>query len=275
MRLPPFDIERPLNLRAALDVLRELGDEAQPYMGGTELLLVMKMGLANPETLVECKRVPELFGCDFSDEREWWIGAGTTHRRLELDEQLAARIPAFVAMARAIANVRVRNVGTIGGNLCFAEPHSDPATLLMALGARAVLASPAGLRDVPLEDFVLGPLTTALQPPELLVRVAFGAVRGADAVHFRRLAFRERPIVNVALVRRNDGHRLVVGAVGGRPARMYEAEGLLDSGAAPRLVAQAAERETVPLEDLEGSVDYKRHLVGVLTERVVREAIGE
>lgn len=270
MRLPPFELLRPRSSAEAFDVLARYGDDAMIYMGGTELLLVMKLGFAAPAYLVDCKSVSELHGVNLEDPDQWSIGAATTHRRLELGADVRRALPALANLESQVANIRVRNVGTIGGSICFAEPHSDPATLLVALQADVVLLSSAGARKVPLEDFIQGPLMTRIEPGELLSRLVLRPVHPKALVRFQRLVFTERPIANLAYVVADGAHRLVVGAVGSRPTRLRIVEALLEAGEEDLTVlADAACSEVEPLEDLEGSVDYKRHLVGVLTRRIL------
>lgn len=271
MRLPPFHLHRPRSLDDALRLLAQLGEEAAVYMGGTELLLVMKMGYAAPEHLIDCKAVEELHELDLRDRSEWSIGAGVTHRRLEFDVDVLSRLPQLARLEGQIANVRVRNAGTLGGNLCFAEPHSDPPGLLVALGAEVELASATGRRRVRLEDFIAGPFTTGIATGELMLRVIMPPVPGDSIVRYQRLAFKERPVITMSYVRIGaDDHRVVVGAVGARPTRLRSVEALLRDGRdEPRQLINAAMAEVEPFDDLEGSAEYKRHLVGVLTRRLL------
>jgi carbon-monoxide dehydrogenase medium subunit len=272
--LPEFRLERPQSLADALSMLDDLGDDAQVYMGGTELLLLMKLGFAAPEVLVDCKGVADLYGVEVGQGELWSIGAGVTHRDLEEHVGVSQHLPELARLEGQIANIRVRNAGTIGGNLCFAEPHSDPSTLLAALDASVVLASSGGTRTVALADFILGPLMTVLEPGELMTRVLVPAVDDDVVVRFERLAFRERPTVNLAYVRRGARHRLVAGAVGPRPTLLTAAEDLLGDGADVAAVARAAMEQVEILDDLEGSVEYKRHLVGVLVRRALSPVVS-
>lgn len=272
MRLSPFRLHRPSTLPEALDLLAQHEDEAQIYMGGTELLMLMKLGLAAPEHLIDCKGLAELATLDVAGEQHWSIGAAVTHRQLERDPDVARRLPSLAKLEGTLANVRVRNVGTLGGNLCFAEPHSDPPTLLIALGASVELASVDGQRRVDLEEFMVGPLMTVREPTEVLTRIRVPATGPGCRVTWQRLAFRERPAANVAYVERHGDHRMVAGAIGGRPVRLLRTESLLAQGGSEDLdlIAQTARDEVEPFDDLDGSVDYKRHLVGVLARRAVR-----
>ena len=135
MKLPPFTLHRPDSVGQASRLLAELGDDGAAYCGGTELLLAMKLGLASYEHLVDLKRVHGLRGITAGGDGGVRIGAATTHHEIETSAALRARYPEMPAMISQVANLRVRSVGTLGGNLCFADPHSDPASFLMAVDA--------------------------------------------------------------------------------------------------------------------------------------------
>jgi carbon-monoxide dehydrogenase medium subunit len=153
----PFDLRRPSALGEVGALLGEYGDAAALYAGGTELLLLMKEGFVRPRVLVDVKRVPGLDRVT-AVAGGIEIGATASHRSVERSEAVRAHAPLVAGVARHVANVRVRSVGTVGGNLAFADPHSDLATLFLVFDARVVLWSLAGERELPLADFVLGPL---------------------------------------------------------------------------------------------------------------------
>ena len=138
MKLAPFTLHRPGSVGQASRLLADLGDDGAAYCGGTELLLAMKLGLASYEHLVDLKRVDGLRGISAGVDGGVRIGAAATHREIETSAALRARYPEMPAMISQVANLRVRSVGTLGGNLCFADPHSDPASFLMAVGATLV-----------------------------------------------------------------------------------------------------------------------------------------
>jgi carbon-monoxide dehydrogenase medium subunit len=274
MTLQPFSLEVPGDVGEALRLLEQHGDAASLYMGGTELLLILKLGLASPDVLVDGKRLPELRGIAVADGVVD-IGAACTHREIETSDAVRRLLPALASLSARVANARVRNVGTIGGNLCFAEPHSDPATLLIALGATVELCSRAGSRRLPLEEFTLGALHTALGEAEIMTRVRIPApASGPVRVGYERIAFHERPVANAAVRLDGDDARVVVGAVGGRPARVPAAEDLVRNGAEAQSVADAVAASVDPLEDAQGSVEYKRHLAGVAVARALHAALA-
>lgn len=285
MRLTPFRLHRPETVEQASDLLAELGPAAALYCGGTELLLVAKLGLTDFTDLIDVKRIPELAGIDANGALR--IGAATTHRELEHSPIVRARWPSLAAMERHVGNIRVRNVGTIGGNLCFADPHSDPATYLIAAGARLIARRGGGApREIAVEEFTRGPYRNALAAGELLVGVEVPELPPGSALVHRKMSFRERPAITVATsVTVIDGAvaqaRLAVGSVGVAPVRLRGAEPALvgadaSSPEEQRLseFAQNAAEEAQPVADANGSVEYKRQLVRVLVGRCAREAVS-
>jgi carbon-monoxide dehydrogenase medium subunit len=277
--LPPFDLHRAGSVEEARDLLLRHGDDAAVICGGTELLLLLKLGFAAYGHLVDIKGIDALRGIR-TDDGTLVIGSTVTHREIERSPLVLERLPALAGMARRVANVRVRSVGTLGGNLCFSDPHSDPATFLLALDAEAEYDG----KRVPLAEFLVGPYETALEHGQLLAGVRIPVPAAGTGVAHRKLAFHERPAATVACaVRVTDGQvahaAIAVGSVGARAVRAAEAEQVL-RGAAPddrtalaraaELAAEAAE----PVEDANGSADYKANLVRVLVERCFDEAVA-
>jgi carbon-monoxide dehydrogenase medium subunit len=281
MMLPSdFALHRPDTVGEAAALRAELGEAAALYAGGTELVLAMKLGVLDYEHLIDVKRIGSLRGIEAGDG-ELRIGALVTHRELEADARVAEALPALAALERSVANVRVRAVGTLAGNLAFAEPHADPPALLVALGARVVLAGVDSRRELPLEDFISGPYETELGEDELIEAIVV-PVTGARAA-YRKFQVLERPAVGIAAVARlADGvfgsePVLVAGAVDERPVRI-PCPGLAgaryDDEDALAALASAASEAVEPTDDLSGSEEYKRHLTGVLAKRAVL-ALGE
>lgn len=283
--LAPFELHRATSVEAATQLLDEHGDDAVVYAGGTELVLLMKLGFAAYGHLVDVKPIPELSGIDI-DAGTLRIGGAVTHRAIERSPIVAAGWPEFVSMERGLANIRVRAMGTLGGNLAFADPHSDPAAFLLAADARIVLGRGEARRSVPLAGFIRGPYTTALETGELVVAIEVPAVPAGAGMAHLRFAFHERPAVTVScLVRVADGQvaeaRVAVGSVGVVPVRATAAESTLvgiDAGipqtSALAAAGEAAAEASDPVADANGSADYKRHLVAVLVGRAVRLAIA-
>jgi len=281
--LQPFELAEPTSVAEASTLLARHGDAARLYAGGTELLLAMKEGLVHYDYLVNVKTIPGLAGVRLAGDGTLAIGAATTHRALERSPAVRERFPAIARMEIDVANVRVREVGTLGGNLCFAEPHADPGPLLEVFDATVRLERAGGARTIPLEALFVGPFETCLEADELLTEVAVPPLPPGMAAAYLKFGFLERPSVGVAVaVGAADGHvadaRIAVGSVGPVPRRMREAEAALrgaplgDGGAALAEAGRLAARAADAVTDLHGTAEYKEHLVGVLLRRAVRQA---
>ncbi|MGE5853571.1 MAG: FAD binding domain-containing protein, partial [Deltaproteobacteria bacterium] len=168
--LQPFRVLTPANVEEASAELVRLGERATIYAGGAELILLLRYGMVHAEYLINIKGIDGLSEIGW-DGRTVQIGATVTHRRLETDSLIRERLPLLADAESRIANIRVRNQGTLGGNLCFNDPHSDPGTALLVHEAEVILARKDGLRQIPLSDFLSGMYATALEPGELLQKV--------------------------------------------------------------------------------------------------------
>jgi carbon-monoxide dehydrogenase medium subunit len=280
--LSRFVIHEPKTVEEASSLLTAHGPEAAIYAGGTELLVVMKERLVHFPHLVNIKTIPGLANISLDTAGEVIeIGPLATHRMIERSPLVREHAPLLADLAAHVANVRVRAAGTIGGNLCFAEPHSDPATLLVAWGATFALTSEETTRKLPAKEFFVGMLETARGHEEVLTAIRIPLLPADSGSAYERFKIHERPTATVAVVLRVVADeiveaRIVVGSVGPRPRRLPLAEEVL-VGQRPvgSLFASAAERardETEVTEDQFESGDYKRHLVRVLTERALTTA---
>jgi carbon-monoxide dehydrogenase medium subunit len=281
--LNPFALHRPHSLDEADEFLAQYGDEAVVYCGGTELLLVMKLGLAAYSNLVDLKGIPELRVLEERDGK-LCVGAAVTHRELERSPLVHRLFPTLAEMERRVANVRVRSAGTLGGNLCFSDPHSDPATFLLASGAELVCRRRAAERTIQIAEFVRGPYETALDPHELLAEIRIPVPRSGTVLVHKKFVLHERPALTVSCFMRAEGGqiaetRIAVGSVSATPGRVTEAENLLvdvpiESGAdQARMAGEIAAEQVTPFADLNGSVDYKRNLVRVFVSRCCTNAM--
>jgi aerobic carbon-monoxide dehydrogenase medium subunit len=280
--LQPFRLEEPESVAEASALLARYGDSARLYAGGTELLLVMKEGLLQYERLINIKLIPELTQMSMRDG-VLHIGAATTHRTLEQSPLVRAHFPTLAAVEANVANVRVREVGTLGGNLCFAEPHADPGTLLQVYDATVQLDRDGGSRQLPVEDFFVDSFEVGLEADELLTSIQVPALAPHTAVVYRKFGFLERPSVGVAVAvtaTAEQVHRvkLAVGCVGPVPRRMREVEEVLSgkdidaARAAMDNAMQMAGQAADAVTDLHGSAEYKAYLVGVLLRQAFAEA---
>jgi carbon-monoxide dehydrogenase medium subunit len=283
--LQPFLLDEPTTVRDASALLARYGESARLYAGGTELLLAMKEGLLHYERLINIKLIPELAGHTL-ENGGLRIGAATTHRTLERSPLLRTHFPTIARMEAHVANVRVREVGTLGGNLCFAEPHADPGTLLQVYDASVELSRQDGKRTLPLEAFFVGPFEVALADDEILTTIHVPPLPAHTAAAYLKFGHLERPSVGVAVAVTAipDGVqavRIAVGCVGPTPRRIREAEALLSGKevtetrtaieAAGALAGRAAEAIT----DLHGSAEYKAYLVCVLLRRAFEQAYSQ
>jgi carbon-monoxide dehydrogenase medium subunit len=277
--LPAFDLHRAASVEEATALLSRFGDDAIPVAGGTELLLLLKLGFGAYGHLVDVRGIPELSGIRV-ENGVVELGAAATHREIERSATVREQLPALAEMERSVANIRVRTAGTLGGNLCFSDPHSDPATFLLAAGAEAVVQRGDDPRRIlPLDAFLRGPYETALEEGDLLLSIRVPATVAGTGIAHRKLAFRERPAATVAVwVRVAPGGveeaRIVVGSVGPVALRASEAEALLTAGAPLEEIADAAAAACNAVEDADGSVLYKRQLVRVLVGRTLVEALA-
>jgi carbon-monoxide dehydrogenase medium subunit len=263
-------------------MLTRYGPDAAIYAGGTELLVLMKERLAHFSHLIDIKPVPGLAGITLDDAGgSISIGPLASHRSIETSPLIREHAPLLAELESQVANIRVRHAGTIGGNLCFAEPHSDPATLLVAWDATFTLTSAEQSRAIPATDFFVGLLETARADDELLTEITVPLLPGNAGSAYQRFKTHERPTATVAAVLwMADGEivdsRVVAGSVGNRPERLAGVEPVLNGNRPlPELYRQAgdAARDQVTIEE-EGfeSSDYKRHLIGVLTAKALHQA---
>lgn len=282
--LKRFRLEEPESVKDAAELLARYGESARVYAGGTELLLAMKEGLIHYERLVNVKKIRSLDEVKL-DDGKIRIGALSTHRRLAGSALLRERLPVFAQMEENVANIRVREVGTIGGNLSFAEPHADPGTVLLALGAKLIAEKASARREVPIEKFFVGAYETCLEQDEILTAIEVPLPPARSGAAYLKFGYLERPSVGVALLLVLDPEgksiaeaRIAVGCVGPAPKRIEEAESLLKGKGvkdASRAVAQAGEvagRAADAISDLHGSQEYKEHIVQVLLRRAFQQA---
>ncbi|HLH24100.1 MAG TPA: xanthine dehydrogenase family protein subunit M [Chloroflexota bacterium] len=281
--LRPFRVLDPATVAEASAELGRLGERARVYAGGAELLLLLRQGLLEADYLVNVKRIPGLDVVAW-EEGAVRIGATVVHRRLETDPLVRERLPLFAYAESQVGNVRVRNQGTVGGNLCFADPHADVATALLVHEA-TVRVGGAATRELPLAEFLVGTYETALAPDELLTEIRVPPLPAGWGHAYLRVEQFYRPTLNVAAaVERDDGRlgaaRLAVGCVGPKAVRLEELEARLRGlplAEAQQVVAGArpylAER-LEPVDDLLGSAEYKVYLAGVLLGRALAQAAG-
>jgi len=283
MPLRKFAIHQPKTIDEASQMLGEFGEKGRLYAGGTELLLAMKHDLLRYEHLVDVKTIPNLNKIELQNG-SLMIGSTATHRAIERSPVVKQNLPVLAEMETKVANVRVRASGTLGGNLCFAEPHSDPATLLVALGAKAHVQSKAGAKSVTIDKLITGAYETSLSFDELLAAVEIPIATKSQRAAYLKFQLKERPTLGLALVLDVDGDTIrkataVVGSVSAVPTQSDKVNALLTGSRAQveKQISDAAEalaEAADPIDDLEGSADYKRHLIGVFLRRAFTQALS-
>jgi len=286
MRAKNFFLHQPKSLDEAIAIKVEHGDDATFHAGGTELLVALKAHVLRYEHVIDLKHIAELKGVRLGSDGTISIGSLTTHDRIANHPIIRKSLPGYADLSEHVANIRVRIAGTLGGVLCFAEPHADAPTMLCALDAWVVLAGPNGLREVPSRDFHLGEFATARTQDEILASIEVAPQSAGTHSAYRAFGHTERPAVGVAAVWSLDNAvrlSLWAGAITARPTRLMRAEEMALSIAPhlphaaiweslrPAVAADAQEMEAH--DDLHGGADYKRHLVSVLAERALKACL--
>jgi aerobic carbon-monoxide dehydrogenase medium subunit len=277
-----FEYQAPGTLDEALSILDRFGDEAKVLAGGQSLIPLMKLRFAAPQALVDINRIP---GLDAAGEEGGGLrlGALVRHKACERSPMLRGRFGVLGDTAPLISDPIVRNMGTVGGSLAHADPQGDWGSALMAAGAEVVATSSGGQRTIPLDQFFLGPFTTALEPTEIVTEVRVpdpGPRAGGTYLKLERKVG-DFATVGVAVHLSFEDARvsragIALTAVGPINFRATAAEEVLAGAelddeaitSAAQLAAEAAE----PKSDLRGSADYKRNVVRVFTERGLRKA---
>jgi len=279
-----FDYQEPANLQETFALLDQHGDDARVIAGGTSLIIWMRQRLLMPKLVISLARIPKFDTISFNERDGLRIGAGARHRDIELSPVVKQHYPLLHETFRKVAQPRIRNMGTIGGNLAGGDPLTDPGASLIVLDAEITLAGSQGPRTLPLEDFFVDYYQTALNPGELLTEIH---VPPPSRPAWSHIKFTPRSIEDFATVgvaitlRAKDGVcediRLGLNSVASTIVRAKQAERVLHgkriSDAALREMGDIAAKEVDPMDDNRGSADYKRELVKVLVPRAVQEAL--
>ncbi len=255
-------------------------DGARPIAGGTALVQVIKQRLHAFSTLISLRRVAELAAMGV-DAHGLVVGAMAPLHAVAAAPGVRRLAPGLAETIRAVGNVRVRTMATLGGNLCYGDPHCDPPAALLALGAEVWLAGPTGSRRLPLDQFFVDYYETALQPGELLTHVRVpSAPAGTRAVYVRYTFGSEDdwPCVAVFAAGRPEddgvaGLRVALVGTGPRPQLVGGLPERVPRIAFAEVAAQAAE-QAQPVADLRGSEWYKREMVRVHTRRALERLAG-
>ena len=281
-----FDYHKPVSLEEACSLLVQFGQEARILAGGTDLILQLKKQALNPKHVINIKSLKEL---NFIRQEEDGFVLGALASLADIVEHpgLQKIFACLVDSAKSIGSTQVRNVATLGGNLCNASPAADMAPGLLVLDASVKIAGPRGSRCLPLEKFFLGPAEVDLRAAEILTEIRVPVPPKGTRMIFVKHGPRKAMDISVVSVAvavtwdKEKGHcdraRVALGAVAPIPVRIRPAEGLIEGSRqdeiSPSKVAEAVRRAIRPISDVRASAEYRVQVAGALTERAVRHAI--
>lgn len=280
-----FDYLEPKTLKKCCELLERYGNEAKLIAGGTALLIWMRLRLLNPKVVISLGKIPGFDRIRFTAKHGLRIGAGARHRDIELSKPVRQHYPLLHETFRKIAQPRIRNMGTIGGNLCQADPLTDPGASLMALDAKVVLTSTKGERTLPLESFFVDYYETAIEPGEILTEIRVPPpIKNLAWAHIKFTPRTEEDFATVGIALAIQGQnsrcedvRLAMNSVGPTIFRAKKAEEVVrGKQLTDELLSEmgkAAATEADPIDDLRGTADYKRDVVKVLVQRAAKQAL--
>lgn len=281
-----FDYLEPNTVGEACALLKQHRGEAKIFAGGAHLTILMKQALYQPKVLINIKRIAELRGIGFDPQTGLTIGALVTHREIETSSLIKEKFPVLAEAEKEVANIRVRNMGTVGGNLASGEPLTDLAQILIALDGEVRIVGTAGERRIPLEELFVDFYQTSLAEDEILTQVAVPPLppcSGIAYIRFSSSSVVDKPAAGVCVRVSLDSAgeasratRIVLGCVGATPLRARQAEAVL---AGKKITAELIEEaagtaagECKPTSDLRGSEPYKRAVVRALVRRAAQSA---
>ncbi len=291
-----FEYLRPKSVQEAISLLHEHDGKAKVIAGGTDLVVDMRSGLTNqtprlrPQYVVDLESIPELDYIECDEKRGLRIGSLAKVRTVENSSVLHQYYPVISQAAGQLGSVAIRNVATIGGNLCNAVPSAEMAPPLIALSAKARITGISGERVVPLEDFFVHAGETVLNAEELLVEIQVPMpplnTKGVYLKHGKRWGTFDLAMVNVGVVLTLEADnqtcrdaKIVLGAVASTPMRAKKAEAILGGKkVASSLIekaAQAASEEARPITDIRASAAYRAGMVKVFTRRALEQLIAK
>jgi carbon-monoxide dehydrogenase medium subunit len=282
-----FEYEAPASMAEAVKALSQHNGSARPLAGGTDLIDQIRVGRHTPQVVVDIKKIPELLVLELSSGG-LRLGAAVPCYRIYGDARISAAYAALADSARIIGGIQIQSRASIGGNLCNSGPAADSTPSLIALGAVAVIAGPKGQREVPVESFCTGPGKNVLTPGEFLVELKFPARPVNSGSHYRRFIPRNEmdiAVVGVAASVVLDGSRekfvsarIALGAVGPIPLFAADAgQALAGQPVNDESIGKAADAARLiakPIDDMRGTKEFRLHVTGVLTRRVIEEAVA-
>lgn len=282
MKPAPFEYHAPRTLDEALQIMSELGSDATPLAGGQSLTPLMNLRLARPANLVDLNGIDTLNSFEVEGDT-LRIGALTRHAQVERSQVVREVLPIAAFVAPFIGYPAIRHRGTVVGSIAHADPAAEWPCLALALDAEVVLADTDRTRTVAAADFFQTMLTTVREPSELITELRFNTTLSAWGFYEFARRHGDFAVIAAAVALRTTDHIVTdarVSLAGARdtPVRVPEAEQALAgrelSDGLPTEIGQIAEEAVEPLEDIHGSSEYRRKLVGVSVERALRDATG-
>ena len=282
-----FEYVEPRTVAEAVTLLAEKGKQARILAGGTDILVQMRAGRHRVERLIDIKEVAEANQLSYDPREGLQLGSAVPCYRIYQDETVSKIYPGLIDAAAMIGGIQIQGRASVGGNLCNAAPSADCIPPLIVLNAVCVIAGPNGTREVPVEDFCTAPGQNILQDGELLVSLRIPPPTKAFGAHYLRFIPRNEMDIAVAgvgssVVLDGDGKSIVSGrmalaSVAPTPLLVEEAGEALKGREITEEtiedVAQAAMAAARPINDMRGTIQQRRHLVGVLARRTLRGAI--
>lgn len=281
-----INYESPTTVDEAIKLLASHGEKARPLIGGTDLIIQLRAGVRRPEYVVDLKAIPELRRISFSLQDGLRLGAAVSCIEIQENADMRRYYPGLTEAAHLIGSLQIQSRASVGGNLCNGSPAADTTPALIALGAKARVTGAKGERIVPVETFCTGPGVTVLEPGELLIELLIDAPeRHSSDAYLRFIPRNEMDIAVVgvggAITLETDEDRVVaarigLGAVGPTPIFAAEASKALIGKKLDESTIEEAARLAIaaatPIDDMRGTAEFRRHVVGVLTRRVVAKA---
>lgn len=283
--LQDFEYSQPKSVNEALSLASKFGNRARYIAGGTDLVVLMMRRKLNPNYVISLRKIKELNFITYDKERGLDVGALCSLRSIERAEGVRQSYTALFEAVRLVGSVQIRNVATIGGNLCNASPAADTAPPLLALDVQLTAANDGGKRSIPIGKFFLGPGRTALGPGEILTGVHIDPPSGGTRSAFSKLGRTPTDIskVSAAVMLRShrgvcEDVRIALGAVAPTPIRVKEAEGLLRSQQISNdLVEQVAQRsseEARPIDDIRSTARWRKEAIKYLVRSLLQKLSG-
>jgi carbon-monoxide dehydrogenase medium subunit len=290
--------EVPTTVAQAVTILKQHGEKARALCGGTDLLIQLRAGvpfghseefrtaalLKRPEFIVDLKQIKELRQIKFDAKKGARLGAAVSCIEVHESEVMRKHYPGLTEAAHLIGSLQIQNRASVGGNLCNGSPAADSTPALIALGAKARISDGKDVREVAVEEFILSPGRTVLKPGEILIEFAIPAPKPHSSDSYLRFIPRNEmdiAVVGVGTSLTLDGEvvkaaRIALGAVGPTPIFATKASeslvGKTLDNAAIEAAAQLAQEAATPIDDMRGTVEFRKHVTGVLTRRTIQIA---